>query len=1691
VTEIPIKIPTTNGMNFALNSLGKAKVGMRVLSQLIYSLAFIGVLPFFHISAAEMSAEDRARFRKNQIALFTATSAEEKMKSVVELGKFKVQEAADSLLRVAQDELNAPKPDPKLIIAALQSYQTIAGLDQLATLTRVKDEANRSKTITGRNVMDVSNAFANAIVQIKQNPSLSRLPAEEITDADLEPFNELLSQLRATTRNEHNINLPAIADPKSILGIVEKAEKALKQLGEKNPEGRPTEFRTIVVEALKMLYSGRGETTRGSRDGWNITNANAATSGNPEITTIFAKELLDKKGIEELTEFINGFDINDSNTKKRQGFPPSLEIGSQLKKEEFLNRLHSAKPAEPYHDLGTAEVPYASVADLILRALKQKKIQEDDAKLFFTFIGNVRENFYDESTRIMKTPGAEFVNYFGRDHYVSRVNDIATKTKKGHILLTGKAGVGKTTILKILSDWYVQQKIQLRDEPSPIILELPITLLTNPSDPTALDKTIALAQLFSKGLNRRLFLFVDEAHVSTPMSRNALKGFLTKLIAPLEYTERVHVVFATTTSEAKDFYEDTAFSRRWTILNVHEFNREDTIQLVKQADLPQWRKYHRKAGYEFDDIDSEAYEYGYRYSSLEQPHAGNPTGTEEILEAAIVQKLNSEAGKQKGKFNLSVDDLRNYIKTGLKVELVPGDPEFDAIFNKKWEAFSAEWTGNEGAKIVIRQELYNHFNQLVPRKMLAWAVFGPPGGGKTFLGELIAKHFFNGAKRTVAAAELSGGGIGAMNKLIGAPTGTEGSKEQLGILPKVVADNPHGASVIFEEADYLDQDVVKLLTNTITDRKFSDGRGREIDTSRILFQMNSNIGQEAMVPPDSSLALTWDQYNARRAQFTEKIVVGDKVIEQVRPAKMKAIFEKFIGEIVMSSKSAQDTSQIQQEAAKQMRRYTSIYVLPPNMEELKQGAISKLKSLEEELRIDNGVTLKVSEADLMRIVDLENYQFDKGYSYIAEQMEKKLISSINPYRSKRGSTIQVSVVDKQIEIDQESVPAQDVLVAIDGGQPIVHSLGAVVTGERNPWGSNPDMRKRIRNFSRLMHQHIKGHERVIADVKDLLVRKATDWKTRVNITLLGSAKNGKTEFGKALAKVLFDDEKAAFTVSGLTHEYQVNDLIRPPGGYINANEETEFEKWVQTRRVAGGGVIILKGLLSLSGLGPQQIVDRIGVINKLQSLLAEGVIPIKGDKEDVTGFVIVINGNALSEAFHGLGDDPATEVIVEEQETRISRREIADYLEHMGIDPGKISTFGNMYVVGPLSRSVTLALARSRVEQATGQINAKRARPIQFKIDDLAIQTVVEKLTAAKLGMSELVRGLDGLILAPISGIIEEIPSVKTVEAKMDPETKIVKWIANGKEVVKEGVKISDRLSENNWVYRDEMQPAAEDKTPQIKTLSPVEKMKYTDETLNTVLVHEYAGHWMAEVLLERKNGARIITLFPGVGYLGAVYQKQDEVFSISTVSNLFRKMIMLDAGHRAVFQAGFYATGGGNDGSTRSPQSPPSDDLGKIEKTIDLMINNNILPDLRESSSPASKTAARNIIREYVDIVTDLVLKAGIESKIFDPYIATLRVKRYYDEPEMDKIVSELDFSSFGSKDEFLLKMLVGGTEKYLQMHPENKVRTQKFLSEIVSRVATELRTRNVGDSNAVQKLKDVMSTSAACRNALTVVGQ
>lgn len=1338
----------------------------------------------------------------------------------------------------------------------------------------------------------------------------------------------------------------------------------------------------------------------------------------------------------------------------------------------------------------TAPLPPEARIPLFME-LVQRKNNEEFTKMANKFGRMVKRNFYDNEAKA-RNSGREPIVFEGREKEVRQMSEAFGKLEKAHVLMTGKAGVGKTTLERILMSRWFSGEASFPGNNIPLVFEINILTIVaaNPSELLAL---VDMAQMIAHELDRDVILVADEAHVSHEMARHALKGFLTELNN--DDNSRVHMDWKTTSGEAREFMDDSAFVRRWTEIKVPEFDKEQTIRSIKNTFFPQWREKHQQDGWKFESVEEGALEYAYRNGHLEQAFAGNPTASKELVEGAIKHKLETlvrahasgEDATPPGPFTISTTDVQDYLRFQKGMKLVAGSPTFDADFEELWGTFAAEYRGNEGFKEQLKSRLKTFFGTPQKQMMEALLFLGAPGGGKTFAAEQLAKIFFDGAILRLNGADYKE--AHAKSRATGSPPGYVGYKERTSVFTKFFADYPNGGVIKIEEADYLNQDMIQMLVNMISDKEFIDPHGHSWNTSQYLLIMNTNMGQEYLVPPDSKQLMTWEQYAARRLALTEKTILNGREMEIVNPKKIDQAFDRFITKIVTQSNPTDDTSMVSQEAIKQKRRYHAMYVLSPNRDELLDAGRVKWASYAKMAQDDFGVTFVLEDGVLDRILDIDSYKFEKGYSYVLDQITDKLSQNLQGYLSQKGKTVHVALEDVTVEINSVPIPSQNLVVTMDDSEER-YSLEAHMPRGDNLWAANEDMRARVADFDVNMAKYVKGNGDMFARIKAKLQLKLIDWNTRLVFTLLGTSGNGKTESAKAIAKGLFGDENAMFSISGINHVMQLNDYLRPPSGYVGGNDRTEFEAWFESQRHAGGGVILLDELLSFSGMTKIEVAEKIQVINRFYDFLDEGYLRIGTRREDARAFVVVITGNALQELFDHIEDVPDAQKLVQKVLKHTSEADVLKYFKQLGLDAPKIARLGEIFIRGPLSKESALDVGRKMLKKAIDEKIAMSLREQRrgsavpsIRVEPLLLESIVDKVKTVRLGMRKVNSAIQRLIAEPTAGILFFFPTageiyVQNTDAGM-------RWTVDGEAVVLVEQKgEGDEGPRNLWVKLADKLTADKIVTPELKDIEEPPKTKLSAIEVEHTAIHEVIGHWMTSVLLNGRNAHEVISIIPSAGALGFVRQIREEEYTSDSLTSMLKFAVYLEAGHRSLFVRNVYGTGGGSSGKAK--EKGRNDDLGKVDGLFERMMSNNLVSATVEFDKASDKIEFKSLMRGPLKEMTDRVIRYGLKLGYFEKILQIAAKDRFLEQDMLDAYVADLKKENKLQDPDLVFLFFLDQVFSEEIAKPETKAKAKVIYGEVLERSLREVLQLRRDKGTLTENLKTWVDEALA-RHAFT----
>jgi ATP-dependent Clp protease ATP-binding subunit ClpC len=529
----------------------------------------------------------------------------------------------------------------------------------------------------------------------------------------------------------------------------------------------------------------------------------------------------------------------------------------------------------------------------------------------------------------------------GREEEINRLVQVLSRRTKNNPVLLGEPGVGKTAIIEGLA-----KKICEGDVPDVLadkrILALDLGMM--------IAGTIYRGEFEGRikqitdevKANPNVILFIDEMH--NIMGAGSTNGSMdaANLLKPALARGNVRCIGATTIAEYKKHIEsDGALERRFQSIMVEQPTEEVAAQILRG--LRDSYESHHGIGISDCAIEA-AVKLSERYLTDRQL----PDKAIDLIDEAAARARVAQSGdnrkKQIARLETELDKARarkqgavhgeNFIEA---LELKGEEDRLAAELNKLLEVASSKSKRRE-TKITERNiaeiisqatgipltdlvteektrllDLETHLTKRIhgqndainqvaemvrrakagmahPQRPLASFMFlGPSGVGKTELAKVLGEEVFHDPDAVVRIdmSEFSEGFN--MSKLVGAPAGYVGYREETK-LTDLVKRKPHSL-VLFDEIEKAHPDVHNLLLQILEDGHITDATGRKINFKNTIIVMTSNVGagniktagigfsadgsDSSPGVDDIKEAISGDLENAFRPEFLNRI---DKVV---------------------------------------------------------------------------------------------------------------------------------------------------------------------------------------------------------------------------------------------------------------------------------------------------------------------------------------------------------------------------------------------------------------------------------------------------------------------------------------------------------------------------------------------------------------------------------------------------------------------------------------------------------------------------------------------------------------------------------------------------------------------------------------------------------------------------------------------
>ena len=192
-----------------------------------------------------------------------------------------------------------------------------------------------------------------------------------------------------------------------------------------------------------------------------------------------------------------------------------------------------------------------------------------------------------------KARAGEIDPVLGRDEEIRQIIDILMRRRQNNPILTGEAGVGKTSVVEGFALRVVKGDVPpaLKDV---VVAALDLGLLQAGASMKG-EFENRLRQVIDEVQNalKPTILFIDEAHTLIGAGGAAGTGDAANLLKPALARGKLRTVAATTFAEYKKYFEkDPALTRRFQVIQVPEPDEERALQMLRGV-VPVLEKHHR------------------------------------------------------------------------------------------------------------------------------------------------------------------------------------------------------------------------------------------------------------------------------------------------------------------------------------------------------------------------------------------------------------------------------------------------------------------------------------------------------------------------------------------------------------------------------------------------------------------------------------------------------------------------------------------------------------------------------------------------------------------------------------------------------------------------------------------------------------------------------------------------------------------------------------------------------------------------------------------------------------------------------------------------------------------------------------------------------------------------------------------
>jgi ATP-dependent Clp protease ATP-binding subunit ClpC len=416
----------------------------------------------------------------------------------------------------------------------------------------------------------------------------------------------------------------------------------------------------------------------------------------------------------------------------------------------------------------------------------------------------------------------------GREAEIERTLDVLAKRHGNNPILVGRAGVGKTSVVRGLAQ-RIAAGVHTDALDDRIVVELSIPeLIAGTGVRGALAEKLANIRKEVAASEGRVVLFFDDIHQL--FVGDAAEELAADLKLALARGELPCIGTSTHEDYARAIDGDAAVARRFTLVEVDEPNKADAF-LILDAAAQKLAEHH---GVAFGEAAlAQAVAWSVRYlPGIALPDKA--IGIADLAGARTRRRGDREVGSE-----IVAEVVAELADMPIERLL---ETDVDRMIELE-QRLADRVVGHEAQIHRIARILRRNTAGLGgDRPLGSFLLLGPTGVGKTETAKAIAHVMFHSEQAMTRIDLAEYGEQHAVARLIGAPPGYVGH-EAGGQLTEAVRRRPYQV-VLLDEIEKAHPDVLISFLALLDEGRLTDGRGRTVDFSNTVILMTSNLGAD-------------------------------------------------------------------------------------------------------------------------------------------------------------------------------------------------------------------------------------------------------------------------------------------------------------------------------------------------------------------------------------------------------------------------------------------------------------------------------------------------------------------------------------------------------------------------------------------------------------------------------------------------------------------------------------------------------------------------------------------------------------------------------------------------------------------------------------------------------------------------------